>query len=74
MEQLLTFVFVMNSVFIYVLFPGVALASVGVTATTVSVTPAVSMAPVNSPGSVTARRVGVGSSATRVSLDPPPEI
>ena len=35
--------------------------------TTASVTLAVSMAPANSPGSATARRDGVGSSAIRVS-------
>lgn len=50
------------------MFPGVALASVGVTVTTVSVTQAASTAPANSRGSVTARRDGAGSSATRVSL------
>ncbi len=47
---------------------GVVWASVGVTVTTVSVTQAASMAPANSPGNVTARRAGVGSSATRVSF------
>lgn len=51
-----------------VVFTGVAWASVGVTVMTVSVTQAASMAPANSPGSVTARRDGVGFSATRVSL------
>lgn len=51
-----------------VVFPGVVWASVGVTVMTVSVTQAASMAPANSPGNVTARRDGVGSSATRVSL------
>lgn len=51
-----------------VVLPGVVWASVGVTVTTVSVTRAASMAPANSPGNVTARRAGVGSSATRVSL------
>lgn len=43
-------------------------ASVGVTVTTASVTQAASMAPVSSLGNATARRAGVGSSATRVSL------
>lgn len=51
-----------------VLFSGVVWASVGVTVMTVSVTRAASMAPANNPGNVTARRDGVGSSATRVSL------
>lgn len=51
-----------------VVFPGVAWASVAVTVTTVSVTQAASTAPANSPGNVTARRAGAGSSATRVSL------
>lgn len=50
------------------MFSGVVWASVAVTVMTVSVTQAASMAPVNSPGNVTARRDGVGSSATRVSL------
>lgn len=49
-------------------FPGVVWVSVGVTVTTVSVTPAASMAPANSPGNVTARRAGAGFSATRVSV------
>lgn len=51
-----------------VLSPDVVWASVGVTVTTVSVTRAASTAPANSPGNVTARRDGAGSSATRVSL------
>lgn len=51
-----------------VVFLGVAWASVGVTVMTVSVIQAASMAPANSPGNATARRAGVGSSATRVSL------
>lgn len=50
------------------MFPGVVWASVDVTVMTVSVTQAASMAPANNPGSVTARRDGGGSSATRVSL------
>lgn len=51
-----------------VVLPGVVWDSVGVTVMTVSVTRAASMAPANNPGNVTARRDGVGSSATRVSL------
>lgn len=50
------------------LFLGVVWALVGVTAMTASVTRAASMAPANNHGNVTARRDGVGSSATRVSL------
>lgn len=50
------------------LFPGAVWASVAVTVMTVSVIQAASMAPANSPGSVTARKDGVGSSAIRVSL------
>lgn len=51
-----------------VVFTDVVWASVDVTVMTVSVTQAASMAPASSPGSVTARRDGAGSSATRVSL------
>ena len=47
---------------------GVAWASAAVTATTVSATPAVSMVPVSSPGSATAKRAGADSSAIRVRL------
>lgn len=43
-------------------------ASKGATVMTAFVTQAASMAPANSPGNVTARRDGVGYSATRVSL------
>lgn len=50
------------------MFTGVVWALVGVTVMTASVTLAASMAPANSLGSVTARRAGVGFSATRVSL------
>lgn len=41
-------------------------ASVDVTVTTVYVTQAAFMAPASSPGNVTAKRDGVGSSATRI--------
>lgn len=50
------------------MFTGVVWDLVGVTVMTASVTLAASMAPANSLGSVTARRAGVGFSATRVSL------
>lgn len=49
------------------MFSGVALVSAAVTATTASDTQDAFMAPASSPGNVTARRVGVDSSATRVS-------
>lgn len=58
----------MNIINVNVMCPGVVWASLDVTVTTVSVTQAASMAPANSPGSVIARRAGVVSSATRVSL------
>lgn len=58
--------FVINSISL-MFVPDVVWASVGVTVMTVSVTRAASMAPANNPGSVTARRDGAGSSATRVS-------
>lgn len=53
----------------YVVFSGVVLVSAAVTAMTASVTQDAFMAPASSPGSVTARRDGVDSSATRVSSD-----
>lgn len=62
------FVIAMKHFLINAVFSGVVWASVAVTVMTVSVTRAASMAPANSPGNVTARRAGVGSSATRVGL------
>lgn len=59
--------FVIDNIKIIVVFSGVVWASAAVTVMTVSVTQAASMAPANNLGSVTARRDGVGSSATRVS-------
>lgn len=50
------------------MFSGVVWVSAAVTVTTASVTQDAFMAPASSPGSVTARRDGVDSSATRVSL------
>lgn len=50
----------------YILFSGVVWVSAAVTVMTASVTQDAFMAPANSPGSVTARRDGVDSSATRV--------
>lgn len=49
------------------MFSGAVLVSAAVTVMTASVTQDAFMAPASSPGSVTARRDGVDSSATRVS-------